>query len=157
MSKCFWLLKTEPNTYSFEDLKKSPGRTTCWDGVRNYQARNFLRDRIQKGDEAFFYHSSTEPAGIVGTVTVVKAGYPDPTQFDEKSKYFDSDSTPEKPRWFCVDVQMSEEFNGLVTLEKLRNTKGLESMMVLRRGSRLSVQPVTKEEWDQIMSIAVRR
>lgn len=147
----YWLMKTEPGTFSWDDLKKSPRKTTMWEGVRNYQARNLLRDQIKKGDMVLFYHSNANPPGVVGTAKVVKEGYPDPTQFDRKSKYYDPRSDPEKPRWFVVDIKMDRALKRAVTLPELRETKGLEKMVLLRKGSRLSVQPVSAKEWKVVL------
>jgi len=149
----YWLLKSEPGAFSWDDLKKSPKKTTMWDGVRNYQARNLLRDEIKKGDMVLFYHSSVNPPTVMGTAKVVKEGYPDPTQFDIKSKYYDPKSNPEKPRWYLVDVRMERAFVRPVTLPQLRETRSLENMVLLRKGSRLSVQPVSPKEWRTILKM----
>jgi predicted RNA-binding protein with PUA-like domain len=148
-----WLLKSEPDVFSFDDLWAAPRRTTHWDGVRNYQARNFLRDDCKKGDLAFFYHSSTDPAGIVGIVEVVKAGYPDHTAFERGHDHFDPKSDPANPTWIMVDVKAVERFPALVTLETLKATGGLDGMELLRRGSRLSVQPVSPAHWAIICAL----
>lgn len=140
-------MKSEPDVFSIEDLRKK--RRAAWDGVRNYQARNFLRAMRSK-DQAFFYHSSTQPAAIVGRMTIVREAYPDPSQFDRKSPYFDSGSTPKVPRWDQVDVQFEEQFPHPLTLEAVRGIVALKAMVLLRR-SRLSVQPVTPEEWNLIL------
>ena len=150
----YWLLKTEPTSYSVDDLSKEKNRTTCWDGVRNYQARNFIRDQMKTGDQALLYHSSTEPPGIVGICEVVKESYPDPTAFDAKSKYFDEQSSRDAPRWFMVDVQLKNKFRRLVPLDELRKIDALRDMVLLSKGSRLSVQPVTKTQFDTIVSVA---
>lgn len=147
MPKDYWLLKTEPSTFSFDDLWNAPGRTTFWDGVRNFQARNTLRDRMKPGDQVFIYHSSTDPTGIVGIAEVVKGGYPDPTAFDPKDDHYDPKSKHESPTWFGVDVRAVSRIEPTITLEELRKTKGLEKMVLLQRGSRLSVQPVSASEW----------
>jgi predicted RNA-binding protein with PUA-like domain len=154
MARRFWLLKSEPETFGLADLKRSRDRTTCWDGVRNYQARNLLRDQIQAGDLALFYHSSCDPPGVVGTVEVVRAGYPDPTQFRAGSKYHDPDSPRDAPRWYAVDVRFESEFPRQVSLAELRQTPGLSKMVLLNR-SRLSVQPVTPAEWRIIEKLAL--
>ena len=143
----YWLLKTEPGTFSFQDLWNSPGRTTFWDGVRNYQARNTLRDKMQPGDLAFIYHSSTDPTGVAGIAEVVRGGYPDPSAFDRNDSHFDPKSKPDDPTWFGVDVKAVKGFREVITLDSLRKTKGLEKMTLLQKGSRLSVQPVTAAEW----------
>ncbi len=145
----YWLFKSEPDTFSIDDLAAMPRRTTHWDGVRNYQARNMMRDGMRRGDLGFFYHSSCAEPGIAGTVKVVKEGYPDHTAFDSASKYFDADSDPSAPRWYMVDLQLVRRFAQPVTLETLRrHAEGkLKDMLVLRRGNRLSVTPVTEAEW----------
>jgi len=148
----YWLLKSEPTSFSIQDLARSPGQTTCWEGVRNYQARNFMKS-MNVGDRAFFYHSNADPPSIVGTVEVVKAAYPDPYAFDRKSRYFDAKSTPDAPRWFLVDVKLIEIFPNPLSLTYLRTIKGLESMELLRKGSRLSVQPVSSNEWQCVCSL----
>ena len=147
MARGFWLMKTEPDTFSWVDLLKEPDQTTRWDGVRNYQARNFLRDQIKVGDGVLFYHSSTDPPAAVGTAEVVKSGYPDPTQFDRKSKYHDPKSNRDNPRWFVVDIKADNAFKRPVTLKEMREKRGLEKMKLIQRGMRLSVQPVTAAEW----------
>lgn len=153
MAKRYWLLKSDPESFCFADLKKAPKQTTHWDGVRNFQARNFLRDDIKKGDGVLFYHSVIEPVGVFGTAIVVRSGYPDPSQFDAKSKYFDGDSDPSNPRWFVVDIQLDQEFSKPITLSGMRDHPGLTDMMVLRKGSRLSVQPVTEAEWKIVLGL----
>jgi predicted RNA-binding protein with PUA-like domain len=150
----YWLLKTEPTTFSFDDLWKAPKRTTSWDGVRNFQARNMLRDQMQEGDLVFIYHSSTDPTGIVGIAEVVRSGYPDATQFDPKDSHYDPRSKKESPSWYVVDVKAVEKFPEIVTLERLRQMKGLEGMVLLKKGSRLSVQPVSASEWKAIVAEA---
>lgn len=146
----FWLLKSEPHAFSFDDLKKSPKSTAGWSGVRNHQARNTLRDLMKKGDRCFFYHSSADPTGIVGICEVVKEGYPDPTAFDPKDDHFDPKSKKDAPTWIQVDVKAVRALPSIVTLSELKALKGLEKMVLLQRGSRLSVQPVTAKEWDII-------
>ena len=149
-----WLVKSEPETFSWNDLWKAPRRTTSWDGVRNYQARNMLRDEMKKGDLVFFYHSSTDPNAIVGICEVARDGYPDPSQFDRASKYFDPKSDPDEPRWYMVDLRAREPLVRPVTLAELRDSPGLEGMTLLKKGSRLSVQPVTPDEWKAVLAIA---
>jgi predicted RNA-binding protein with PUA-like domain len=149
----YWLLKTEPTTFSFDDLWNAPKRTTFWDGVRNFQARNTLRDRMKVGDGVFIYHSSTDPTGIVGIAEVVKEGYPDPTAFDPKDSHYDPRSKRESPTWYVVDVKAIERLAPIITLDELRGVKGLEKMVLLQRGNRLSVQPVSAEEWRMIRSL----
>ena len=146
----YWLLKTEPSAYSIDDLQRQ--EVGHWDGVRNYQARNNLR-AMRVGDLAFFYHSSTEPPGVVGVCEVVKEAYPDHTQFDPDSKYYDPKATPDKPRWFMPDVRYVKHFPRMVTLAELRDVPGIEDMPLLNR-SRLSVQPVTDKQWEIVTQLA---
>ncbi len=153
MPRRYWLMKSEPSTFSFEDLSRAPRRTTRWDGVRNFQARNLLRDQVQEGDGVLFYHSSTDPTGVVGTALVLRGAYPDPTQFDPASPYHDPRSKREAPTWVCVDVRYDRPFRRLVTLEEIRATPGLAAMELLRKGNRLSVQPVTKAEWRRVLRL----
>lgn len=150
MSKKYWLMKTDPSTFSVEDFKKNPRQTTSWEGVRNYQARNFMRE-MKKGDLAFFYHSQEDPSSIVAVARVVKEAYPDPTQFDPKSKYFDVDANPTNPRWFLVDIQLEKVLKTPITLPELRKNSKLKNMVLLQKGSRLSVQPVTEQEWATVL------
>lgn len=147
MAKSYWLMKSEPSVFSFDDLKKAPKQTTSWEGVRNYQARNMLRDQIKKGDGVLFYHSSVDPQVIAGLAEVAREGYPDPTQFDPKSKYFDADSTRDDPRWYTVDVRYDRGLKRPLSLKELREIPELKDMVLLRKGSRLSVQPVAQDEW----------
>lgn len=148
-------MKSEPDEFGIDDLAEMPARRASWDGVRNYQARNYLR-RMKAGDEAFFYHSSCAQPGIAGRMRVVRDAYPDPSQFDPKQKYFDADSRREAPRWSTVDVKFLERFANPVTLARLRSDPELEGMIVLRRGNRLSVTPVDAVHWRRIVSIAHR-
>lgn len=152
----YWLFKSEPDAFSIDDLAAMPRRTTHWDGVRNYQARNMMRDEMKRGDLGFFYHSSCAEPGIAGTVKVVKQGYPDHTAFDPGSKYFDADSDPSNPRWYMVDLQLVRRFAQPVTLEMLRRNadRKLKDMVILRRGNRLSVTPVSEGEWKFINALA---
>ena len=149
----YWLLKSEPETFSFDDLIKAPAKTTGWDGVRNYAARNFMRDAMKKGDLAFYYHSSIVPQVIVGIVEVVREGYPDPTALDKKHPHFDPDSDPAAPTWIQVDVKAVERFVKPVTLAEMKARKELATMALIRIG-RLSVTPVTKAEWEVILAMA---
>lgn len=149
----YWLFKSEPSTFSITDLSRRPKQTEHWDGVRNYQVRNMLRDDIKKGDLAFFYHSSCTPPGIAGIVEIVKDGYPDGSALVPDSKYFDPKSTPENPRWFMVDVKLIEIFPQLLTLTDIKQESKLSSMLVTQKGSRLSITPVTKAEWDYILKM----
>ena len=150
-----WLMKSEPDVFGIDDLARAPKRTTGWEGVRNYQARNMLRDDFRQGDLAFFYHSSCDLPGIAGVVKVVREAYADPTQFDRKSDYHDAGSTPQAPRWFSVDVRLERRFDPLITLQTLRehSSDALRDMVVLERGNRLSVTPVTSAEWHFILSL----
>ena len=150
----YWLLKSEPDVFSLEDLKNCPNQTEPWDGIRNYQARNLMRDEMKVGDQAFFYHSRQAEPAIVGTVKVVREAYPDHTSWDPSSRYFDEKSSPENPRWLMVDVQFESEFSRPVTLKELRSVPELKEMFLLRKGMRLSVQPVTEEEFQLILAIA---
>lgn len=150
----YWLVKSEPDVFSFADLLKSPRKTTCWDGVRNYQARNTLRDQMKKGDRVFFYHSSADPTGIVGICEVVTEGYPDHTAFDARDPHYDPKSKPEEPTWYMVDLKALRAFPELLPLAKLKQIKGLEKMVLLQKGSRLSVQPVTAKEWALVCKAA---
>jgi predicted RNA-binding protein with PUA-like domain len=151
----YWLFKSEPETFSVDDLAKAKNRTTAWEGVRNYQARNLLRDDVAKGDLGFFYHSSCEVPGIVGVVKILRAGYADSSATDPKSEYFDPKSDPSSPRWICVDVQLERKIEPIVTLGELRahENKKLKNMLVLKRGNRLSVTPVSRDEWQFILSL----
>lgn len=149
-----WLVKSEPDVFGFADLLKAPKKTTCWDGVRNYQARNTLRDQMKQGDRVFYYHSNAEPSGIAGICEVVREGYPDHTAFDPKDPHFDPKSRRDEPTWYMVDVRAVAAFPRLVTLAELKGVKGLEKMALVQKGSRLSVQPVTRKEWEIVCRIA---
>ena len=148
-----WLMKSEPDEFSIDDLAKAPKQTTAWFGVRNYQARNYMRDDMRVGDRAFFYHSSCPEPGIAGIVEISRLAYPDATQFDPKSDYYDAKSTRDAPRWMNVDVRLVRK-TPLVTVQALRETKGLQDMVTLRRGNRLSITPVTPAEWKIIERLA---
>jgi len=152
-----WLMKSEPDVFSIHDLAREPDQTAHWDGVRNYKARNYLRDEIRAGDGVLFYHSNANPPGIAGTATVVRGGYPDHTAFDPRDPHFDPKSDPEQPRWFMVDIRLERIFDELIPLPELRDVAALEGMELLRRGSRLSVQPVRPEEWKTVLGLAARR
>jgi predicted RNA-binding protein with PUA-like domain len=153
MAKSYWLFKSEPSEFSLEDLKKNKNQTTFWDGVRNYQARNFLRDEIKKGDGVLFYQSSTDPLAVVGYCEVVREGYPDHTQFDKKNDHFDPKATKESPIWFMVDIKLVKEFKKPVTLDAIKVKSKLKNMKLIQRGQRLSIQPVTKTEWDEVLKM----
>lgn len=145
----YWLFKTEPQEFSIQDLASAKNKTTRWDGIRNYQARNFIRDQIHQGDEVLIYHSQSKPNAIVGAARVVAAPYNDPAQFDPESKYFDIKSTPDKPRWFCVDIQLIKIFARPLALETVKRDERLEGMVLLKQG-RLSIQPVSENEYSLI-------
>ena len=146
----YWLVKSEPDVFSFDDLWKSPKRTTGWDGVRNYQARNFMRDDMHVGDGVLFYHSGAEPPGVAGLAEVVRAAYPDPTALDSGHAHFDPKSRVVEPTWMQVDLRAVERLKRFLTLSALRAMPALAGMELLRRGSRLSVQPVRPAEWEAI-------
>ena len=151
----YWLMKTEPSTFGIEHLAKRPKKTAMWDGVRNYQARNMLRDDFRKGDLAFIYHSSADELGIAGTMQVARSAYPDPTQFDKKNDHYDPASKREDPRWFVVDVQLKRRFKRVITLDELRKheARELSGMPLLKRGNRLSITPVSDAHWHFILSL----
>ena len=152
----YWLLKSEPSSFSIEDLARAARQSAAWDGVRNHQARNMLRDDMKKGDQAFFYHSSCDIPGIAGIVTVVKEAYPDPTAFQRGQHHYDKGSDPKNPRWFMIDVRLDRQFARVVTLDELRAYAAgpLRNMIVLRKGNRLSVMPVTTSEWRFVLGLA---
>ena len=149
----YWLMKSEPDEFSIDDLVRAKQQSTPWFGVRNYQARNYMRDDMRIGDRAFFYHSSCPEPGVAGIVEVSRLAYPDTTQFDRKSPYYDSKSTRDAPRWFHVDVKLVRKTR-LVPLAELHATPGLENMVTLRRGNRLSITPVAADEWRVIEKLA---
>ena len=151
----YWLMKTEPTSFGVADLERSPNKTTGWDGVRNYQARNMLRDQMKRGDKAFLYYSNCDEPGIVAIVEIVEEGYPDPTAFDRKHHHYDPKSDPAKPQWFQVDVQLERRLKRIITLKELREyaSKELAGMMLLRTGNRLSVTPVIAAHWKFIRSL----
>jgi predicted RNA-binding protein with PUA-like domain len=155
--KRYWLLKSEPDSFSIQDLAASPKQTTFWSGVRNYQARNFMRDEMRLGDEILFYHSNAAPPAVVGTAIVVREGYPDHTAWDPNDSHFDAKVSPEKPTWQMVDIQLPEIFDEPLPLEELKAVAALRDMELLRRGSRLSVQPVKKNEFDAVLKLARRK
>ena len=151
----YWLMKSEPSVFTIEELENTPTKTVDWiptKGIRNYQARNFMRDDMSLGDQAFFYQSNCETPGIVGIMEITKLAYPDPLQFIEDNKYYDPKSTPENPRWLNVDVTLVEKLK-LIELKKLRNYPELKDMMILRKGNRLSITPVSQNEWSFINTI----
>ncbi|MBT8102451.1 MAG: EVE domain-containing protein [Gammaproteobacteria bacterium] len=147
----FWLIKSEPDAYSIDDLERDG--VEMWDGIRNYQARNTLRDDMKVGDEVFFYHSSCKEPGIVGIAKVASKPYPDPTQFDKKSKYFDAKSERDNPRWWLVDIAFVRKTKRNVTLADIKAQKSLDDMILTRRGNRLSIMPVARKHWNKILSL----
>lgn len=147
----YWLMKSEPDTYSIEDLARD-GRTH-WEGIRNYQARNMIRDDMRPGDQAFFYHSSCAVPAVVGVMEIASEAWPDPTQFDRKSKYYDPKSTETQPRWFVVDVEFESKLSRPVTLAEIREKKSLADFRLIRRGNRLSVLPVSAKHWNVIQKL----
>ena len=148
----YWLMKSEPSDVSIDDLAALPNKAVAWYGVRNYQARNFMRDQMKVGDKVFFYHSNCAEPGIAGLAVVSKLAYPDATQFDPKNKYFDAKATPENPRWFNVDVKLVKKTR-LVSLKEMRDQPALAHMRILQKGNRLSITPIDPKEWDFILSI----
>ena len=150
----YWLMKSEPEVFSIETLAKQ--KAALWDGVRNYQARNFMMKDMKVGDEVLFYHSNAEPTGVAGVARVVGPPEPDPSQFDKKSEYFDPKATREKPIWFCVKVGYVEKFPRIVSLDELKKAKALQEMLVIKRGQRLSIQPVQPKEFEFIRQLAVK-
>ena len=152
----YWLMKSEPDEFSIDDLAAAPARTTAWFGVRNYQARNFMRDNMRISDRAFFYHSSCPDPGVAGICEVASTAYPDATQFERKSPYFDPKSTDEAPRWMNVDVRFVKKMR-LVSLAEIRNDARLAGMRILQRGNRLSITPVEAAEWKVILELAARK
>lgn len=147
----FWLMKSEPDAYSIDDLESD--RLEPWDGIRNYQARNMIRDDMKVGDQAFFYHSSCKVPGIVGIMNIASKAYPDPTQFDPDSKYYDEKSTPESPRWVLVDVAFQQKFKRPITLKELKEHPGLTDFRLNQRGNRISIFPVSKKHWNLILDL----
>ncbi len=149
----YWLMKSEPEVFSISDLENRPGKTEPWDGIRNYQARNFIRDDMRGGDLAFFYHSNCESPGIAGIMTIAAAARPDPTAFDKKHVHYDPKSKAENPAWYLVDVKFRKKFKRIITLNELREYKALSNMKLLQKGNRLSVMPVTSAEWNYILDL----
>jgi predicted RNA-binding protein with PUA-like domain len=149
----YWLVKSEPQAFSIDDLARAPRQTTCWDGVRNYQARNYMRE-MAMGDHVLFYHSNADPPAVVGSAEVVRTAYPDDSQFDTRSHHYDPASTAEHPRWEMVDLKFRGKFLTSLPLDRLQHEPRLKGMALLRKGSRLSVQPVTEREWLVIMKLA---
>jgi len=149
----YWLMKSEPDVFGIDHLAKMPKKTEHWDGIRNYQVRNMMRDEMKKGDLVFFYHSNCKEPGIVGIARIVKEAYPDFTAFDPKEKYYDPKSKPKNPRWLMVDVQLVRKFKRTISLQELKSYKTLSEMIILRRGNRLSITPVSKKHWDFILKL----
>ncbi|WP_437207180.1 EVE domain-containing protein [Planctomicrobium sp. SH664] len=154
VKKRYWLFKSEADCYSIQDLQSESKQQTFWDGVRNYQARNMLRDDVQVGDGVLFYHSNSDPLAIVGTCEVVRSSYPDHTAFDKSEQHYDPKSRPEEPTWFMVDIQLVQIFPEPLTREALKEIPELQKMVLLQRGSRLSIQPVTEAEWKRVHQLA---
>lgn len=152
----YWLMKSEPDEFSIDDLAAAPEKSVAWFGVRNYTARNFMRDQMRLGDQVFFYHSSCPQPGIAGLATVSRQAYPDTTQFDPKSKYFDPKATSETPRWFNVDVKLKKKTR-LVSLDEMRTHPELARMIILQRGNRLSVTPIDPAEWEFVLGLMKRK
>jgi len=149
----YWLMKSEPDVFGIDHLKAMPKKTEHWDGVRNYQARNMMRDEMKKGDLVFFYHSNCDEPGIVGLMKVVRESYPDFTAFDPEQKYYDPKSDPDKPRWYMVDVQYQRKTKRNITLAELKTCSQLEDCPLVRKGNRLSIMPFTKKQWDFILKL----
>lgn len=153
----YWLMKTEPTSYSIQDLAAEKKQTTFWSGVRNYQARNYMRDDMKSGDKVLFYHSNANPPAIVGVATIVRESYPDHTSWDREDKHYDPKSTAQNPRWFMVDIKLERIFDEPLPLDGLRDVAALKQMELLRKGSRLSVQPVRKAEFDAVLKLATEK
>lgn len=151
----YWLFKTEPDVFSIEDLERE--KISFWEGVRNYQARNYLRDDVKPADLVLFYHSNASPPGVIGIAEIVAAGIPDPHQFDPNSKYYDPKAPKDIPRWYGVKLRLHTKFETLISLDMLKSVEGLESMIVIKRGSRLSIQPVTKKEFEIVKKLGLGR
>ena len=149
----YWLIKSEPEVFSIDDLAKAKNRTTHWDGVRNYQVRNYIRDEIKIGDKVIFYHSNADPLAAVGICEVVKEGYPDFTAFDPKNIHYDSKSKKESPTWFMFDVMFEKKFSNPVSISEIKTNKKLQKMKLIQRGNRLSISPLTKDEFDEIVKM----
>ncbi len=152
-----WLFKSDPDSFAWRDLLASPGRTTRWDGIRNYQVRNMIRDAMGPGDRVLFYHSSADPAAVLGTAEVVGRATPDPTQFDESDPHYDAKADPESPRWYAIEIRADRELPQPVTLAAMRASPALAGLVLLRKGTRLSILPVTPAEWDEILRMGASR
>lgn len=149
----YWMMKCEPSVYNIEDLKKAPEQTANWEGVRNYQARNMIRDEIKRGDRAFFYYSNAKVPGVAGIMEIVTPGYPDPSAWEPGNRYYDPVSTPDNPRWYQVDVKLVHAFDNLISLSMMRNNLRLSDLWILRKGNRLSVTPLTEVQWKEILAM----
>ena len=149
----YWLMKSEPNEFSIDDLKTQPDKTEHWDGVRNYQARNMMRDQMKVGDQVFFYHSNCDTPGIVGIAKVVREGYPDFTAFEPKDPHYDPKSDPDNPRWYMVDIKYVRKLKRTISLKELKEISALSEMPLVRKGNRLSVMPTTKQQWQHILKL----
>ena len=152
----YWLFKSEPDAFSIDDLAAMPNQQEHWDGIRNYQARNFLRDEVKLGDQVFFYHSSCKDVGIAGIAEVVKESYPDHSQFNPESKYYDPKSSPENPRWVMVDIQLKQKFKAILSLQKIKSLANISEIGLVKKGHRLSIMPVSAAEWDVLCAHAKR-
>lgn len=155
-NKQYWLMKSEPDEFSIDDLAQRKNQIEPWSGVRNFQVRTWIKNSMRKGDLAFFYHSSCKIPGVAGIIKIVTDAYPDPTAFDLQSDYYDPRGNPERPTWYCVDVQLVKKFPRFVPLQELRATPALQTMRILERGSRLSITPVTQMEWEIIVDLGSR-
>ncbi len=153
----YWLMKSEPDVFSFEDLKACQQQTEPWDGIRNYQARNFMRDAMKPGDQVLFYHSNTNPPGVAGIAEIASKAYPDPTAFDKKSSYYDPKSDPENPRWLLVDVRFKADLKRYVALDEIKQIPECAAMRLIQRGNRLSITPVSKSEFQAIKNAGMRQ
>jgi predicted RNA-binding protein with PUA-like domain len=149
----YWLMKSEPDVFGIDDLKNAPGKTEPWDGVRNYQVRNMMRDEMKTGDMAFFYHSNCKEPGIAGIMKIVCEGYPDSTAFDPRARYYDPKSDPGKPRWYRVDVRYIRKLKRIITLSELKEHSELADLPLVRRGNRLSIMPVNRDQWEYILTL----
>ena len=149
----YWLMKSEPDVFGIDDLKRAPGMTEAWDGVRNYQARNMMRDDMKTGDLAFLYHSNCKEPGIAGIMEIVRDGYPDMTAFDPDAKYFDPESDQANPRWYCVDIRYIRKLKRIITLSELKKHSEVDGLSLVRRGNRLSIMPVNRQQWEYILTL----
>lgn len=150
----YWIMKSEPNVFAIQHLAQKPNKTDHWEGVRNYQARNYIRDQMKKGDLAFFYHSNCEVPAIVGIIEIVNNAYPDFSALDQNSPYFDPKASPQNPRWFMVDIKLKEIFTNVVSLTAMKQETLLKDMQLLKKGNRLSILPINHQSWDHILSMA---